>query len=283
MQVSVVTDSTARFSSDIPADLPVSVVPLHITIGGRQYADGVDLNESELLRLAQTDTPRATPPTVEEFYRVYQRLHETTNEIISIHLPEKLSQTIANAQRAANMLLGQCKIEIIDSQTTSLGLGILAEAAARAAAEGKSLDEIVRYVRGLIPQIYLVFFSENLRDLQNADGIGPAQAILGTMLDIKPLFTLEEGNIIPIEKVRTRASAIEKLIEFVTEFDVIHQVAIIKNSPEATPETIAITEQLQETFPNLDVRVMAYGPVLASFIGSQALGVVVYEGPNLDD
>jgi DegV family protein with EDD domain len=253
-------------------------------MGEREYLDGIDLDEKEFAKLcAESDlNPQALPPTVAEFYRVYSRLHQTCGEILSIHLPEKLGGTIQNARRAASMLLGQCKIEIIDAETTSLGLGILVEAAARAAKEGQSIDQIVRYVRGIIPQIYIVFFSEHLNDLKHADGIGEAQALLGTMLGIKPLFTLESGEIIPIEKVKTREYAIEKLVEFVTEFDAIYQVAIIKSSNEPTEETEYITEQLREVFPNLEVPVMAYGPVLMSYVGGAALGVVVYEDVSFE-
>lgn len=284
MSVHIVTDSTARFSSDEYLDLPITIVPIHIKIGEQDYLDGVNLDENrffDLLDKADTE-PSPLAPTVEEFYRLYEQLHKNAGEIISIHLPGKLGQTCQNAQRAANMLLGQCKIEVIDSSTTSLGLGILVEAAARAAVEGQDIDSIVRYVRGMVPQIYIVFFSESLNDLKHADGIGKAQAMLGTMLGIKPLFTLEDGEIIPIEKVKTREYAIEKLIEFVTEFDAINQVAIIKNSAEPTEETNYISGQLREVFPNLQVPVMSYGTVLASYIGPAALGVVVYEDKSFE-
>ncbi|MBN1581950.1 MAG: DegV family protein [Anaerolineae bacterium] len=281
MSVCIVTDSTVRFSLELgeTRELPVTVVPLRIRLGEQEYRDSAELNINELgdFSARSGEIPQALPPTVEEFHRIYTELHQNCGEILSIHLPEKLGSTIQNARQAANMLLGQCKIEIIDAETTSLGLGILVEAAARAAMEGQTIDQIVRYVRGIIPQIYIVFFSEHLNDLRHADGIGEAQALLGTMLGIKPLFTLEGGEIIPIEKVKTRESAIEKLIEFVTEFDAINQVAIIKSTEDPTEETDYITGQLREVFPDLDVPVMAYGPVLASYVGAEALGVVVYE------
>lgn len=285
MGVHIVTDSTVRFSSQFgnAQKLLVTVVPLRIRFGDREYRDGVDLDEKGLANLsAQFQVPQVLPPTVEDFYRVYNGLNQNSAEILSIHLPEKLGNTIHNARRAANMLLGQCKIEIVDAETTSLGLGILVEAAARAAMEGQNIDQVIRYVRGIIPQIYIVFFSDRLNDLKHADGIGQAQALLGTMLGIKPLFTLEAGEIIPIEKVKTRESAIEKLIEFVVEFDAIKQVAIIKNTGDPTEETDYITQQLREVFPNLDVPVMSYGPVLASYVGAQALGVIVYEDVSYD-
>lgn len=284
MSVHIVVDSTVRFATDEYKSLPITVVPLRIQVGNKTYLDGVDIDEKQISQyLANPMVPlRALPPTVEEFYRLYTKLHAGGNEIISIHLPSRLGRTYEHAQLAANMLLGQCKIEVIDGATTSLGLGILAEAAARESLKGESLDNIVRYVRGIIPQIYIVFFADKLNDLKRADGIGEAQALLGTMLGIKPLFTLEEGEILPIEKVKTRESAIEKLIEFVTEFDAIHQVAIIKNSGELNEETAFITEQLREVFPEIAVPVMTYGPVLASFVGPNALGVVVYEDTSFE-
>jgi DegV family protein with EDD domain len=284
MNVRIVTDSTARFLSSAVQELGITVVPLHIKIGDREYLDGIDLNEQEFFQILRKrgKKPSVLPPTVEDFARVYEELHRTTGEIISIHLPEEFSGAVRNARQAADMLLGQCKIEVIDSETISLGLGILVEAAARATADGRSIDQVVRFVRGLIPQIYVVFFSENLNYLEHASGIGQAQAFLGTMLGVKPLFTLEAGEIVPIEKVRTREHAIEKLIEFVTEFDGIKQIAIIKNAPNLTQETAYITEQLQVAFPGLEVAVMAYGPVLASYIGPEALGLVVYEDPDFE-
>jgi len=279
MTVRIVTDSAASFLSNVVAEHGITVVPLRIKIGDREYVDGVDLDKREFFRLfkERRERPVALAPTVQDFYRVYESLYRTTGEIVSIHMPGKFGDTVRNARQAGNMLLGRCRIEVIDSGTASLGLGILVEAAARAAASSRGMDEVVRFVRGLIPQIYIVFFSENLNRLEHVNGIGQAQAFLGTMLGIKPLFTLEEGEIVPIEKVRTREHAIEKLIEFVTEFDGIRQIAIIKDSPEPTAETAYITEQLQVMFPGIEVAVIAYEPVLASFIGPEALGMVVYE------
>jgi DegV family protein with EDD domain len=175
------------------------------------------------------------------------------------------------------MLLGRCAIEVVDSKTVSVGLGILVEAAARAAARGDPLDEIVRLVRGVIPQIYVVFFSDTLTYLENGGRIGHAQALLGTILGIKPFLTLEEGEIMPIEKVRTRDQALEKLIEFVIEFDAIKQLAIVRHTSECDVETDLIVERLHATFPDIEVPVVSYGPVLASHIGPDTMGIIVHE------
>ena len=279
MNVRVVTDSTAHLSPELAQELSITVVPFRIRIGDREYLDGVNLDEDRLYELVyeQGDKCTTSSPTVEQFYRVYQDLNQDTGEIVSIHLSETLSTTVSNARQAATMLLGRCKIEILDSKTVSVGLGILVEAAARAAAEGRPIDEIVRLVRGLIPQIYIVFFSESLDYLEKGGRIGRAQALLGTMLGIKPFLTLEEGEIMPIEKVRTREEAIEKLIEFVAEFDAIEQLSIVKGPVEPREDIEALIERLQGIFPGLKVPVLNYGPVLTSHIGPDTVGLVVYE------
>jgi DegV family protein with EDD domain len=239
----------------------------------------VNLDSQEFYRLVydQGQKPSTSSPTVEEFYRVYERLNRGTGGIISIHLAGTLSATVNNARQAADMLLGQCHIETLDSKTVSLGLGILVEAAARAAAERRPLDEILRLVRGMISQIYVVFFSESLAYLERGGRIGHAQALLGTILGIKPFLTLEEGEILPIEKVRTREQALEKLIEFVAEFDAIKQLAIVKSVADPTKETDSLIERLQAVFPDLEISIISYGLVLASHIGPDTLGIIVQE------
>jgi DegV family protein with EDD domain len=164
--------------------------------------------------------------------------------------------------------------------STSWGLGLVVESAARAAAQGKSLDEIVRMIRGLIPHVYVVLFVERLDYLEQGNRIGPAQALLGTILRIKPLLIVEGGDIIPLEKVRTRVMAIEKLVDFVAEFASIQQVVILRSplgngSNELKSQ---LRERLSPTMPNLSFPVIEYDPVLACHLGPDALGVTVYEG-----
>ncbi len=279
MSVRIVTDSTAHLDPSLIDEFQITVVPVHVRIGEREYLDGVDLDEREFYRLVYQEglQPHTAAPTVEEFRRVYEEQSRHTSEILSIHISESLSGTIANAREAANFLLGRCEIEIVNSQTLSLGLGILVEAAARAAAEGMPVGEIERMVRGLIQRIYVVFFSENLDYLERSGKMSRAQAILGTILGIKPFLTLEEGEIMPIEKVRSREQAIEKLIEFVAEFDEIEQLAIMKGYFNPPEEIDLLRERIQALFPDLEAQVMNYGPVLASHVGPDTLGIIVYE------
>jgi DegV family protein with EDD domain len=197
-----------------------------------------------------------------------------------MHLSGRLSQTLSNARRGAESLLGRCNIAVIDSLTTSLGLGILTKAAAEAAQQGANLDEVVRLVRGMIPHIYIVLYVDQMDYLERGRRVGRAQAILGTMLNIKPLLFIEDGEIIPLEKVRTHEKAIDKLFEFVAEFSELEQAAIVQRQAEPTEETKLLLERLEQLFPQIDFPIIQYGPVLACHIGPSAMGVVVYETPE---
>jgi DegV family protein with EDD domain len=279
MTVRIVTDSSAYLQPGVAEELGIVVLPFHVQIGARGYLDGIDLDEKMFNHLVyEQGKPSSTsPPTVQEFHRAYEQLNARTSQIISIHISGTLSETCNRAEEAAGLLLGRCQIEVIDSKSVSVGLGILVEAAARAAAQGKTMDQVVRLVRGMVPQIYVVFFSDTLHYLEEGGRIGHAQALLGTILGIKPFLTLEEGEVTPIEKVRTREEALEKLLEFVMEFDAIKKLAIVKGASEPDEETELIIERLNAAFPGIEIPVLSYGPVLASHIGMDTMGMIVYE------
>ncbi len=277
-QVKIVTDSSADLPPEIAAALGITVLPLSINFGNKSFREGVDISPQEFFdRIAHDGSfPTTTPPSLSVFESTYAELMKQTNQIVSIHVSSKLSPTYARAQRAAAPLLGRAKIHVIDSQLVSVGLGMLVTAAAQAAESGANVDEVVRLVRGMIPRIYIAFFADTLDYLERGGRIRKAQAILGGMLNIKPLLILEDGDIVALEKVRARAKAIEKLVEFIVEFTHIERMVILHST---TPEDVnLLIEQINLTMPNLDMKVELYGPSLGTHLGPGALGVVVYEG-----
>jgi DegV family protein with EDD domain len=285
MSVGIVTDSAAYLDPGIVQALDIHVVPFEVQIGQDCYQDGVNLDAAGYYDLVRQydDQVRVVPPPTQAFYQTYVELSQTTTEILSIHPPEALTPAIRHAQEAARMLLGRCQIVVLDSQTISLGLGLLVEQAARAAKQDQSFDDIMRLVRGLVPRVYVVFFSENLEYLKRGGRIGEAQALLGTMLGIKPFLTLEGGAIQPMEKVRTREEALEKLVEFVSEFDDLEKLAIIRGMNDRPDEIALLHERFEALFPQLEVPVLYYGPVLAAHIGPDNLGVIVYEALEFEE
>jgi DegV family protein with EDD domain len=281
-KVAIVTDSTAYLEPSVAQELQINVIPLSVHLGDETLREGIDItSEAFFQRLEQGGIiPRTSPPSVRSFEQLYASLHARTDEILSIHISGRLSQTVSHAQRGADSLLGRCSIAVVDSMTTSLGLGILAEASAKAAQQGADLEEVVRLVRGMIPHIYTVFYVDQMDYLERGNRIGRAQAILGTMLNVKPLLFVEDGEIIPLEKVRTHEKAVEKLFEFVAEFSELEQAAIVQRHANPTQETNLLLERLAQLFPDMKFPIIQYGPVLASQIGPAAMGVVVYETPE---
>jgi DegV family protein with EDD domain len=279
-RVKIVTDSTAYLEASVAKRLGITVVPLMVRLGDQTFREDVDITAEEFFRELDRSSvmPVAFPPTIEDFQAVYTRLSKTTDQIMSIHISSKLSQTCSMATAASQFLLGRCEITVVDSLTTSLGLGILATAAAQAATQSQSLDEIEFMIRGMIPRIYIVFLAETLEYLERAGRIGQAQALLGTMLNIKPFLAIEDGEIIPLEKVRDREGAVDKLFEFVSEFSHIEQMAIMQSTPEPIEETRMLIECLEIIFPKIKPPILVYSPVLACHIGPNGLGVIVYEG-----
>jgi len=280
-KVQIVTDSSAHFlSPDIIERYNIKVVPLTIRMGSQTFREGVDIDSESFFRLAGHSGPSASviAPSTEEFAALYNQLNRQTDQILSLHVSRKINPTWDHARAATKTLLGRCEIAALDSMTTSVGLAMLVEAAAQAAEDGANLEEVVRLVRGMLGRIYIVLYVENLDYLRHSGLLSEAQSILGTMLNIKPFLTIEEGELIPMEKVRTQTQAIDRLVEFVTEFSSFESLVILQNTSYPTDQTRALQERLAIEFPGQQVPAVMYGPSLAALIGLDGLGIVVHEG-----
>jgi len=279
-KVQVVTDSSAYLRAGTVRHLGVTVVPLIISFGEEELRHGIDITTnvfSQRFKYGSTP-PIISPPSVSSLRGIYTKLSKTTDETISIHASSELSSFCQAAASAAAPLLGRCRIEVVDSLATSLGLGILVTTAAKAAEQGRSLDEIVHLVRGMIPHMYGAFVTESLVYLEKDGLIDKTQAVLGTMLDIKPFLVIEDGKIMPMEKVQTREEALDKLFNFVAEFSHIEQIAVVQSVSYTTKEAGTLIGQLKTILPDMDFPVILCDPILASHIGPDAIGVIVYEG-----
>ena len=286
-RVHIITDSTVHFTDpDFLRQHPVTVVPLAIHFGKETYRDGIDLNSEQFFAKTQTANgtlPTAASPTPEKFAAVYEEVTKSTNQVVALHLSSKLGRVWRNSKAGADPLLGRCNIQVIDSTTTSVGLGVLVEAAVLAAEQGATPDDIVKLVRGLIPRIYVVFFVDSLEYLANNKRFNKTQAILGSMLELKPFLTIEDGDMVAMEKFRTRQQAVEKLIEFVSEFSDLEHLAIMQSSLAPNEDTRLVLEQLAVDFPGRRFPTCVYGPALGTFLGPNAMGVIVYEGLPAED
>ena len=152
------------------------------------------------------------------------------NRLYRIHMSSELSPMWSEARKAAEMLKGRHTIRVIDSLSTSYGLGLLVEQAAEAAEAGADVHEIARVVNGAIPHLYLAIFSESLSYLERSAGLSPSQSLLGTMLGIKAMLMMEDGQLTPLEKVQTKDEVIEKLQQFVVEFASVERIGVVQHS-----------------------------------------------------
>jgi fatty acid-binding protein DegV len=301
----IVTDSGAQ---DIVSDTWVTVVPNRLVVDGKTLLEGVDISSSEALKLieARPGEVRMMAPTASDFAAVYRRLAGTAKGIISIHMGKNLFQSWSAGRQAASQLAGHAKIDIIDSMSIAYGQTLLVETAREAIQQGEPFDEIVRQVRGTVERIYAVFFTESLECLLRyaleaapseksipldtsspgdtssaARGMMSAShVILSAILGVKPVLTVEDGELIPIEKVRTRLQAVERLVEFAVEFDQPIEMMVL-SCKTGEPQRMLL-DRLQQEFSDRAIQQTPYCPALAALLGVDAIGLVILES-EIDD
>lgn len=277
-RTSILTDSTSGLSPEEVEALGIAIIPVHIELGGRTYREGVDLSLPNFYQLLNSDSavPTASPPTVQEFHDVFRRLTRTSDEIIAILTSSRLSHTVSVARQAAQSLMGRSRVTIIDSRLAAAPLGWLALAAGEAAQAGVDTLEIIRLLRAMIPRMYLAFFVEDVEYLQRSGLASRAPAVAPSPAATKPLWMIEEGEIIGLERSRSRGRPVDRLFEFVAEFSHLERIAILQGRP--MPESLELATLINEERPDKMVETRVYPPSIATYIGPDALGVAIYEG-----
>jgi DegV family protein with EDD domain len=278
----IVTDVTAFLDPDLIAQYQITVLPIEIRFGTERFLITSRQSWQRFFEYIADRPAEETQISVPfgALEETFDRLSRETGEVLVVPSSGSLTGALAQAQKAARGFLGRCRIQLMDSMSISWGLGLLVGSAAEAAAQGYPLDAIVRRVRGMLPHIYLIFAVERLDYLERGGRLGPAQALLGSMLKINPILLVEDGEIVPVEKVRTRTLALEKLTDFVAEFASIQQVVLLKSPLEGGDgaKLAELRELLSLALPDQPFETIEYDPVLACHLGPDAIGIVVYEG-----
>lgn len=273
MGVKIVTDSTSDLPQKIAEELGITVVPLNVHFGQNSYLDGIDMNADEFYKrlLARSDFPKTSAPSPGIFKHSYEKL-AGKDGIVSIHISSKLSGTYDAALAGKRESGDSCRIEVIDSHSVSMGLGLLAITAAKAARDGTTIDEITKLVQESTSRIWISALLDSLEFLQKGGRIGKAQAWLGSLLSIKPLISLHEGEVVPVERVRTRSKAIERVYELLKEHLPAKEVAVMY-STEAD-EAEKLLEHVQESYPQQQSYLSRFGPVLGTYVGPGSLAAI---------
>ncbi|MFC2024790.1 DegV family protein [Chloroflexota bacterium] len=275
MTIKVVTDSTSDLPPQLAEELGITVLPAYVQFGSKVYRDRVDISEDEFYQKLQNDPihPSTEPPTPQDFAEVYQKLSQEADGIISIHISSKLSATSNSALLAKDLVETECPIEVVDSQMVTMGLGLLVLAANTLAKSGRSLSQVVEEVKQTIPSIYLLGFLDTLKYLALGGRIGKAKALLGSVLSVKPVLTMKDGELEPVGQVRSRANGMDRLLDFVKNATDIQDLAIVYSTTPDEAQTLA--ERMDLIFTKERTKLTRLGPALGVHGGPGILFVAL--------
>ncbi|MGL5928812.1 MAG: DegV family protein [Dermatophilaceae bacterium] len=217
MPTALVTDSTAYLPDGLADRFGVRVVPLHVVIGGREHREGVDIEAGAVAEALRGFTPVSTSrPSPAAFLQAYEACAATgADAVVSVHLSRAMSGTIGGAELAAAR--SPVPVTVVDSRSLGMAMGHAVLAGARAAASGAGAGDVARLVEATCASSTVVFYVDTLEYLRRGGRIGTAGALLGSALAIKPILGLRDGQIVPLEKVRTSGRAIARLEELAAD------------------------------------------------------------------
>lgn len=271
MAVSVVTDSAADLTDELAAELGVTMVPLTIRFGGEEFVDRKDLTPAEFYAkcAAAPVLPETAAPSPGAFEAAFRAAFDAgADAVVCINISSGLSATMASAQNAARALEGR-DIRIIDSRSVTWGLGSQVVAAARAAREGKSADEIVAMVEDMVERTRVYGTLDTLENLKKGGRVGGAQAFLGSLLSIKPTISVM-GTVEEAGKPRTRRKALKVLVEKVREAGGVENVGVMHG---LAPDIDEFVDLMSEVVPRDQIHVGEIGATIGVHGGPRVMGV----------
>lgn len=278
MTVRIVTDSTADLLVDEVERYGIIVAPLNVLIGSENFRDGIDIQAEEFYRRLPSlrELPKTSQPSAGAFLEIYQQqLAAGASAILSIHISGKLSGTLNAARTARDNLPDPTRVTLIDTGTVSAGSAYGVLAAARVASEGGTSEQAQAAAESALGRAHLVAMLDTLEYLQRGGRVGRTRAWLGGLLNVKPIITFRDGEVAPFERVRTRARAIDRIIELTVAYQHIESVSLIHSC--RPDEVERVLKRLSDALPGVPIRTGWFGPVVGVYAGPNTLGTVVLE------
>ena len=275
MTVAIVTDSTADLPPELAASHAITVVPLTLNFDGQSLLDGVDIRPDEFYRRLPgvTTHPTTSQPSPGRFAEAYSALLADHDSVISLHISEKLSGTYASAQQAADMTDPR-RVRVVDSQLVSMSLGLITLTASAMASKGADVEAIESKVLNMRPHVQTYFSVATLEFLRRGGRIGRAGALLGSVLQVKPVLCIRDGQVTPLERVRTFERALNRIVELTREVDRGHGVCVIVGHADAEADAERIGRDLEPISETLMIQPL--GPVVGAHAGPGVVGVGCY-------
>jgi DegV family protein with EDD domain len=280
--VAVVTDSTAYLPPAVIEKYGIEVVPLYVVLAGRSGREGSEIGPEDVARAlsvrgGSVSTSRPTPGDFVAAYR--RRLGQDADRLVSIHLSAELSST-SDAARLAASQVGEHLVTVVDSRSTAMGMGFAVLAAARAAAEGADAATVAEVARDTAAATRTFFVVDTLEHLRRGGRIGSAAALLGTALAVKPVLHVRDGKVVPLEKVRTTARAVNRLVQHAVEAADDAPVALAVHHLAAPERAERLATDLRQQVSGLvELYVSELGAAIGAHVGPGAVGVVIAPSP----
>ena len=272
--VRVVTDSSCDLPDDVVTELGIEVVPLTIRFGNEEFVDRRDLTAKEFWSRSAAspvlpETAAPSPGAFEEAYR--KAANGGADSVVAVCLSSKLSATIQSAQLGAKALEGEVRVDVIDSLSVTMGLGQMAVDAARMARDGSSADDIVARLRDLVDRTRVYGALDTLENLKKGGRVGGAKALVGSMLSIKPIIEVRDGQVEEESKQRTRSRALQYLLDKVKSQGALDALAMMHGD---APDAYEFLDRLAQFHPRDDIIVGEIGAVIGAHAGPRVIGVV---------
>ncbi len=276
-KVGIIADSTCDLPDAIIRELGIRVVPLTVHFGDEQFRDHFDLTSEAFFAklVASRHHPRTSQPSPNDFAQLYREMSREYESVVCVTISSKLSGTYQSAVMGLE-LAGNPDVEIVDTRSASLGVGMAAVAAARAAAAGKGKQEVAQAARRVADDLKVFFVVDTLEYLERNGRIGKAKFLLGTLLNIKPILTLDDGLVAPLENVRGRAKVVPRMVELAVEAAKGREVTIAVVHAAAPEEAERLKEALAEKLRVKEFFVNYLGPVIGTHTGPGTLGILVH-------
>jgi len=259
MKVQVITDSTSDIPQDQANELGIRVVPIYVRFGDKTYRDGVDIRGDEFYSMLTSSTvhPATSQPNPEDFTTVYKEYCDTMDGIVSVHISSRISGTYNSAMIAKKTLRSRCPIEVVDSKFNSAGLGLVVIAAARLAQSGASLSEVINEANKAVNQVRMFGMFETMKYLARSGRVNKTIAAASRVLNVMPLLTFHDGEIVRAGLVRTITKGIDRIYDFVKSNIPISEVIIVHS--KVADQANRLQQRLGEFVPEEIISIAELG------------------------
>lgn len=273
------TDSTAYIPSELREKHHIHMVPLSVVFDDISYREEIDLTTEEFYqKMSESeDLPTTSQPSVGDVIEKLEELATDYDAVISIHLSGKISGTYNAVESAGEMVENDIKVYPFDSELSAMPQGFLALEAAEMAQQNYTPDEIMERLVQMRDSIRAYFMVDDLTNLQRGGRLSGAQALIGSLLQIKPILHLVDGVIVPYEKIRTRKKAVNRIIGMLEE-DAnkgnVAKVVFIHGNDEQS--ALDLSKSFSEKYPDIEIVISYFGPVVGTHLGEKSLGISWY-------